>query len=243
VISRWLLWLLTIPPLYSPNQSLEYLLLIRNVTQQPKGASPWQPSLEEQIMIRNEKKSDRPDQTLARLAANGNAEAFDEIYNRHRSFVYNIALRMTGNAADADDLTQESFVSVLRRVGSFRGEASFTTWLYRIVINQVKMYFRSRSSRPKVQTSNGELPEPGLAMTRRLDRGEQLIDRLAIEKAMLMLAPGYRTAFILHDIEGYKHDEAARMAGHTIGTSKSQLHKARASLRMLLGGRAPAMQS
>ena len=88
-------------------------------------------------MLGNEKKLNRSDVALARLAANGNAAAFDEIYSRHRSFVYNIALRMTGNAADAEDLTQESFVSVFRRVGSFRGDASFTTWLYRLVVNQV----------------------------------------------------------------------------------------------------------
>ena len=185
-------------------------------------------------MIPNQKKSNRPDETLARLAANGNAAAFDEIYSRHRSFVYSIALRMTGNAADAEDLTQESFVSVFRRVGSFRGDASFTTWLYRLVSNQVKMHFRYRNSRREMQTSNGEVPEPWLAMARCPDLGEQLIDGLAIEEAMLMLPPGYRRAFILHDIEGYKHDEAARLSGHTVGTSKSQLHKARACLRAVL---------
>jgi DNA-directed RNA polymerase specialized sigma24 family protein len=78
-------------------------------------------------------------------------------------------------------------------------------------------------------------------MARRTDPGEQLIDGLAIEKAMLMLPPGYRTAFILHDIEGYKHGEAARLSGHTVGTSKSQLHKARASLRAVLSKRSPAL--
>src|SRR4030095_15391594 len=82
-----------------------------HVTQQQKGTSPRQTLLEKQTMIRNEKKSNRPDEALARLAANGNAAAFDEIYSRHRSFVYNSALRMTGNAADAEDLTQESFIS------------------------------------------------------------------------------------------------------------------------------------
>jgi len=190
-------------------------------------------------MILCDKNSDTPDKALARLAANGSAAAFDEIYSRHRSFVYSVALRMTGNAADAEDLTQESFVSVLRRVGSFRGEASFTTWLYRIVINQVKMHFRYRSSRPEIQTSDGEIPEPCLPMARRTNPGEQLIDGLAIEKAMLMLPTGYRKAFILHDIEGYKHEEAARLSGHTVGTSKSQLHKARASLKAVLAKRSP----
>jgi len=190
-------------------------------------------------MIPNEKKSNRPDEALARLAANGNAAAFDEIYSRHRSFVYSVALRMTSNAADAEDLTQESFVSVFRRVGSFRGDALFTTWLYRLVINQVKMHFRYRSSRPEMQVSDGETPEPWLPMARRTDPREQLIDGLAIEKAMLTLPPGYRMAFILHDIEGYKHEEAARLSGHTVGTSKSQLHKARASLKAVLAKRSP----
>ena len=155
-------------------------------------------------MMRSEKKSNQPDAALVRLAADGNAAAFDEIYSRHRSFVYNVALRMTGNPADAEDLTQESFVSVLRRISHFRGEASFTTWLYRVVVNQVKMHFRYRSSRPESQTSDGEIPERWPGGSRHSDPAEQLTDRLAIEKAMRMLPPGYREAFILHDIEGYK---------------------------------------
>ena len=181
-------------------------------------------------MIRSDKNSDRPDEALARLAANGSAAAFDELYSRHRSFVYNVAFRMTGNAADAEDLTQETFVSVFRRVSSFRGEASFTTWLYRIAVNKVKMHFRYRRSRPEMQTIEGEIPD----LSPETDSGAQLIEGLAIEKAMLMLPRGYRTAFILHDIEGYKHGEAARLSGHTVGTSKSQLHKARAGLRAML---------
>ena len=190
-----------------------------------------------------DEKSNRPDEVLARLAADGDATAFDEIYSRHRKFVYNVAVRMTGNQADAEDLTQESFVTVLRRVGSFRGEALFTTWLYRLVVNQVKMHFRYRSSRPEMQTSEGEIPERCPAMARRSNPAEQLTDRLAIEKAMRMLPPGYRAAFILHDIEGYKHEEAARLSGHTAGTSKSQLHKARAGLRAVLSSRSLALQT
>jgi RNA polymerase sigma-70 factor (ECF subfamily) len=200
-------------------------------------------SLEKQLMIPNERKSNRTDEALARLAADGNAAAFDEIYRRHRSFVYSVALRMTGNHADAEDLTQESFVSVWRRVGGFRGEALFTTWLYRLVVNQVKMHFRYRRSRPEMQTSNEEIPERWPAVLLRMDPAEQLTDRIAIEKAVRMLPPGYRATFILHDIEGHKHNDAARLSGHTVGTSKSQLHKARASLRLLLGGRAPALQT
>ena len=193
-------------------------------------------------MISNESKSNLSDEALARLAADGNGAAIDEIYSRHRSFVYNIALRMTGNPADAEDLTQESFILVLRRVGSFRGEASFTTWLYRVVVNQVKMHFRYRSRRPELQRIDEATPEDWQRVTRRTDPAEQLIDRLAIQKALLTLAPGYRSTFIRHDVEGYKHQEAARLSGHTVGTSKSQLHKARATLKTVLSRRSPALQ-
>jgi RNA polymerase sigma-70 factor, ECF subfamily len=198
--------------------------------------------MEEEAMIRDENSS-RSDEELARLAADGDAAAFDEIYSRHRRFVYNLALRMTGNQADADDLTQESFVSVLRRVGSFRGEALFTTWLYRLVINQVNMHFRYRRLRPETQTSDKEISEHGPGRAGGTDPAKSLIDRIAIEKAVRMLPTGYRSAFILYDVEGYNHEEAAQLSGHTAGTSKSQLHKARASLRAMLSGRSPALQT
>ena len=192
-------------------------------------------------MIRDEK-AKRPDVELARLAANGDAAAFDEIYSRHKSFVYSVAVRMTGNQADAEDLTQESFVVVWRRVGSFRGEAAFTTWLYRLVSNQVKMHFRYRSSRPEIQTNDGAIPEPWQGAGRRTDPAAQMNDRLAIEQAVRMLTTVYRSEFILHDIECYKHEETARLSGHTVGTAKSQLHRARTSLRAVLSGRSPALQ-
>ena len=195
--------------------------------------------LEKQAMIPKENKSNQPDEALVRLAANGNAAAFDEIYSRHRAFVYRIALRMTGNPDDAEDLTQESFLSVLRRVGSFKGEATFTTWLYRLVSNQVNMHFRYRRSRPVSQISDKEAFESSWSR----DPRSQLIDRIAIEEAIIRLAPGYREAFIAHDVEGYKHHEAARRSGHAVGTSKSQLHRARANLRTILSRRSPALQA
>jgi RNA polymerase sigma-70 factor (ECF subfamily) len=207
-----------------------------------EGASPRQTLLEEEAMIRDEK-SNRSDEELARLAAHGDAAAFDEIYNRHRRFVYNLAVRVTGNPADAEDLTQESFISVLRRVGSFRGEALFTTWLYRLAINQIKMHFRYRRSRPERQTNEEETPERGPLRAGLTNPAKPLIDRLAIEKAVRMLPPGYRAAFMLHDVQGYTHEEAGRLSGHTAGTSKSQLHKARASMRAVLSKRSPALQT
>ena len=192
-------------------------------------------------MIRDEK-SNRSDEELARLAADGDAAAFDEIYTRHRRFVYSLAVRMTGNHADAEDLTQDSFVTVLRRVGSFRGEALFTSWLYRLVTNHVNMHFRYRKSRPAIQSGDEDIPERWQGAVTRTNPAEQLIDRLAIEQAVRMLPTGYQSAFILHDIKGYKHEEDARLSAHTVGTSKSQLHRARASLRAVLSGRSPALQ-
>lgn len=192
-------------------------------------------------MVGNEK-SNRSDAELARLVAEGDSLAFEEIYRRYRRVVYSIALRMTRNLADAEDLTQDSFVSVLRRIGSFRGQASFNTWLYRVVVNQVKMHFRRRKSRPEDQTSAGELPEREPSSARGAD-SHQVIDRLAIVEAMQRLPPGYRTAFNLYDIERYKHKEIARLVGCSEGTSKSQLHRARLSLRKLLSARSHALQT
>ena len=180
------------------------------------------------------------DEELARLAAAGDAMAFGEIHDRHRVRVYSIALRMTGNAADAEDITQESFLRLFLRIGSFRGEALFTTWLYRLVVNEVKMHFRYRSKRPEVQTRDGEMPEGDMRMVRS-PYSHQLIDRLAIERAVQSLPPGYRTVFIHHDVEGYKHKESAHLLGYTDGTSKSQLHRARVRLRELLSEATPAL--
>jgi RNA polymerase sigma-70 factor, ECF subfamily len=186
-------------------------------------------------------KTKLPDEELARLAAAGDATAFCEIHDRHRVRVYSIALRMTGNTADAEDLTQESFLRLFLRIGSFRGESAFTTWLYRLVVNEVKMHFRYRSKRPEVQTSDGKMLECDMRIVRHA-YSPQLIDRLAIEKAVQSLPLGYRTAFVHHDFEGYKHKESALLMGYSDGTSKSQLHRARVRLRELLSEPTPALQ-
>ena len=185
---------------------------------------------------------DRPDAELARLVADGDAAAFEEIYGRYRRFVYGVALRLTGNEADAEDVMQDSFVSVLRGVRGFRGEAAFTSWLYRLVINQVRMHFRRRKSRPEEQAGDWELLEPGTGIARRAAT-DQVIDRLAVEEAVRRLAPGHRAAFVLREVEGYGHEEIARLLGCKAGTSKSQLHKAKANLRQMLSVPSPALQA
>jgi RNA polymerase sigma-70 factor (ECF subfamily) len=179
------------------------------------------------------------DAELARLAAKGDAAAFEEIHRRYSRLVYNVALRMTGNAADAEDLTQESFISVLRSVRGFRGEAAFATWLYRLAVNQVRMHFRRRRSRPFEQTGDEVITERAAA---RRACATHAVERIAIERAVETLPPGYRAAFVLHDVAGYEHEEIGRMLGCNAVTSRSQLHRARAKLRAALSNNAPAFQ-
>ena len=192
--------------------------------------------------MNNEAKSNRPDNELARLAAEGDAAAFEELHRRYRRLVYAVAFRMTGNPADAEDLTQDSFLSLLRRIGSFRGEAAFTLWLRRLTINQVLMHFRRRKCRPEDLTADGETPEPKIGTTRTFSQ-TSVLDRIAIERAVNALPKGCRATFILHDVEGREHNEIARQMNRTVGNSKSQLHKARAKLRELLSCPAPVLQT
>jgi RNA polymerase sigma-70 factor (ECF subfamily) len=146
-------------------------------------------------------------------------------------------MRMTQNEAEAEDLTQDVFIVLLRKAGDYRAEASFTTWLHRLTVNQVLMHFRRRKSKREEQADDEEPQEP--TAEERAGAGvrpSQLIDRITLEEALAQLPPGYRAAFVLHDIEGYEHEEVARLMGCAVGTSKSQLHKARTKLRRILKG-------
>src|SRR5947209_16257180 len=174
------------------------------------------------------------DLVLARKAAEGDARAFEEIYRLHHRLVYGLCLRMTQNVAEAEDITQDVFILLHRKVGSFRGESQFTTWLHRLTVNQVLMRFRRSKARREdaLEDSAAQVFAAGGA-----PGGLQrmpLIDRVALDRALEQLPPGYRAAFILHDVEGYEHEEVAQILGCAVGTSKSQLHKARAKLRKIL---------
>ena len=159
--------------------------------------------------------------------------AFEELYERHNRRVYSLCLRMTQNVSEAEDLAQEVFIQLFRKIGSFRGDSAFTTWLHRLTINQVLMHFRKRSVRDERTTEEGELPEQAVVGTEN-PRQMPVVDRIALDRAIGQLPIGYRTVFVLHDVEGYEHEEIARMLGCAVGTSKSQLHKARMKLRGLL---------
>ncbi|MBA3439452.1 MAG: RNA polymerase sigma factor [Pyrinomonadaceae bacterium] len=173
------------------------------------------------------------DYMLAQRAAKNDMEAFEEMYKRHNRRVYSLCLRMTGNVSEAEDLAQDVFVHLHRKIGSFRGESSFTTWLHRLTVNQVLMHFRKRGVRLERTTEDGDVPVQIVLGTDKPNH-MPVVERIALDKAIAQLPPGYRTVFMLHDVEGHEHEEIARMLGCAVGTSKSQLHKARMKLRGLL---------
>jgi RNA polymerase sigma-70 factor (ECF subfamily) len=182
--------------------------------------------------------SSAKDFELTQAAAAGNMVAFEEIYQRHHRRVYSICLRMLQNATEAEDLTQDVFIQLYRKIGSFRGDSAFTTWLHRLTVNQVLMHFRKRNVKFEKTTEEGETPVQIVGGTEN-PRKMPVVDKIAIENAIAQLPNGYRNVFVLHDVEGYEHEEVAKILGCSVGTSKSQLHKARLKLRKLLQKKAP----
>ncbi|HXE30486.1 MAG TPA: RNA polymerase sigma factor [Terriglobales bacterium] len=170
-------------------------------------------------------------------AKQGGAEAFEFLYHLHKRRVYSLCLRMTGNTAEAEDLAQEAFLQLFRKIGTFRGESAFSTWLHRLSVNVVLMHLR-RKSLPETPLEEFTEPTQEDGPRREIGARDQnlagSIDRVNLERAIERLPPGYRTIFVLHDMEGYEHNEIAGMMGCSIGNSKSQLHKARMKLRDLL---------
>jgi RNA polymerase sigma-70 factor (ECF subfamily) len=169
-------------------------------------------------------------------AKQGDAEAFEFLYNLHKRRVYSLCLRMTANTAAAEDLTQEAFLQLFRKIATFRGESAFSTWLHRMSVNVVLMQLRKKGlpvvSLEETMDSEEETPRKELGAIDPALAGS--VDRLQLQRAVEALPPGYRMIFVLHDVEGYEHNEIAAKVGCSIGNSKSQLHKARMKLRDLL---------
>jgi RNA polymerase sigma-70 factor, ECF subfamily len=170
---------------------------------------------------------------LTQSASKGDMAAFEEIYQRHHRRVYSICLRMLQNAHEAEDLTQDVFIQLYRKIGSFRGDSAFTTWLHRMTVNQVLMHFRKRNVKFEKVTEEGETPDQIVAGTSNPDK-MPIVDKIALQNAIEQLPDGYKNVFVLHDVEGFEHEEVAKILGCSVGTSKSQLHKARLKLRKLL---------
>jgi RNA polymerase sigma-70 factor (ECF subfamily) len=184
--------------------------------------------------------SERPDRELVSLAQQGNVEAFGHLYEKNRTRIFALCVRMLKNRTIAEDLMQEAFLTAFAKLGSFRGDSAFSTWLYQIAVNNVLMYLRKGRRDTSVlftdlahESSEDDHRERKELVTKD-ERLNVLADRVTLERAIEDLSPGYRLVLILHDIEGYEHNEIAEMLGCSLGNTKSQLHKARMRLRGML---------
>src|SRR5262245_45267299 len=177
--------------------------------------------------------SKETDLALVARCREGDLGAFEELYRAHAGRLYSLAMRMLGNAADAEDLLQEIFLSAHRKLESFRGDAALGTWLYRLATNQILDHVRSRAARAG-QMTDGLDDVSVIADAKGHRLADRAIDRIDLERALGELPEGCRAAFVLHDVEGLEHKEIAQVLGIAEGTSKSQVHKARLRLRGLL---------
>lgn len=172
------------------------------------------------------------------LAQQGNSAAFDFLYRQHSQRVYALCLRMVKNPAQAEDLTQETFLAVLRGIRGFHGQSAFTTWLYQVTRNTVLMCFRKRrlkeTSLEDIAKPNRESGRPPTELGSPDRRLESTADRILLQTAVARLSRGFRATLVLHDLHGYEHSEVAAILGCAPGTSKSQLHKARLRVREIV---------
>jgi len=166
---------------------------------------------------------------LVERAAAGDVGAFEELYRANVGRVYGLCLRMAGDPSLAEELAQEAFVRAWRKLGTFRGESAFSTWLHRLTVNVVLGHRRSAARR------DAEVQVGGHDLAKAVAVGEggtaQSID---LERAIASLPDGARRVFVLHDVEGFRHREISRITGMAVGTSKAQLHRARKLLRKAL---------
>jgi RNA polymerase sigma-70 factor (ECF subfamily) len=175
------------------------------------------------------------DLELAQRCRHGDATAFEELYRAHAGRLYNLVFRMVGSAQEAEDLLQEVFLNAYRKLGSFRGDSSLGTWLYRLAVNQCLDVLRGRHS--KMARITDSLDDEGADEPAAVVPGvPTAVSRVDLDRAIARLPQGCRAAFILHDVEGFEHHEVAKLLGVSEGTSKSQVHKARMKLRVMLSG-------
>jgi RNA polymerase sigma-70 factor, ECF subfamily len=171
----------------------------------------------------------RPDAELVARCRAGDSDAFEALYREHSPRLYALARRMTGSSPESEDLLQDIFLQVHRKLDSYRGDAALGTWLYRLAIRQCLDFLRSRQGR--MRAASRPLDDEGpLVPSMRETPGA----RIDIERAVEQLPPGCRTAFVLHDVEGMEHKQIAELLGVSESTSKSQVFKARMKLRAML---------
>ena len=173
------------------------------------------------------------DLELVLRCRNGDGGAFEELYRRHAGRLYNLVFRMAGTVHEAEDLLQDVFLLAHRKLGSFRGDSSLATWLYRLAMNHCLDHLRGRQARMGKATESLDA-EHAAEPAARAPAVPSAISRLDLERAIGRLPEGCRAAFLLHDVEGFEHQEVAQILGVSVGTSKSQVHKARMKLRGML---------
>jgi RNA polymerase sigma-70 factor (ECF subfamily) len=167
----------------------------------------------------------------------GDGASFEALYGLHKRHVYALCLRMSGNEADAEDLTQEAFLQAYRKIVAFRGQSAFSTWLHRVAVNVVLSSLRRKgllavSLQEPLDPEQRDGPKRDFGIRDNVLAGA--IDRINLERAIENLPSGCRNVFVLFDIEGYGHNEIAEMMGCSIGNTKAQLHQARMKLRLIL---------
>jgi len=157
------------------------------------------------------------------------ADEFEQLYRQQAPRIYALACRMAGSPEDGEDLLQEIFLQAYRKLGTFKGDSTIGTWLYRLALNHCLDYVRSRQAKTRKLTESldGQTTEPAA-------RRDTPIARLDLDRALERLPDGCREAFVLHDVEGFDHKEVGEMLGIAEGTSKSQVFKARMKLRAML---------
>ena len=171
------------------------------------------------------------DYELAQAISRGAISSMADLYERHNKMVYGVCLRMTGDVSEAEDLTQDVFIQLFKKVGTFRGDSRFSTWLYRLTVNQVLMHFRNTIRRREAPCMFDDLMKTRIG---KHSFSHQIMDRIALDLALAELPSGSRSVFLKFDVEGYNHQEIADIFGFSTGNSKSQLHNARRKLRKLL---------
>jgi len=176
------------------------------------------------------------DASLVSRAISGDRDAFATLFDLHKRKVYSLCLRMTGDVVEAEDLTQDVFIQVFRKIGTFRGDASFSTWLYRVAVNTVLMELRKKH--PRQVSLDEPVQMDSSCVQRDVGRAdldlEGSVDRIALNRAIQELPEGCRRIFLLHEVHGYEHHEIAKLLRCSVGNSKSQLHKARLKMQELL---------
>ena len=172
------------------------------------------------------------DYALVRVAAQGDAKAFEALYRKHSRRVYGVVWRLCGGqVARAEDLVQEAFIRAWQALPGFRFQSAFSTWLHRLAVNTALMEIRSRSGGQNLETDDTALEWQSVEDT----AGQRTRDQLDLERTIATLPERARAVLVLHDIEGWKHEEIARELGMAVGSSKAQLHRARNLLRARLG--------